>query len=90
MNAFTHPTGLPGSTIGISGMTGQTTNLSKEPGAVHAPPNEVTSRSIVDPLRRKDFATVWLSLHSTSLCKYCRMEARVPQLVGTRPAEIGT
>jgi hypothetical protein len=33
-----------------------------------ASPNEVTSRSIVDPLRRKDFATVWLSLHSTSLC----------------------
>jgi hypothetical protein len=33
-----------------------------------ASPNEVTSRSIVDPLRRKDFATVCLSLHSTSLC----------------------
>jgi leucyl-tRNA synthetase len=30
----------------------------------------VTSRSIVDPLRRKDFATVCLSLHSTSLCKF--------------------
>ena len=33
-----------------------------------ASPNKVTRRSIVDPLRRKDFATVWLSLHSTSLC----------------------
>src|SRR4029453_17116707 len=36
-----HPQGgLPGSTIGSSSMTGQTTNLSKRPGAVQRSPPE--------------------------------------------------
>jgi hypothetical protein len=33
-----------------------------------ASPNEVTSRSIVDPLRRKDFVCFVVSLHSMRLC----------------------
>jgi conjugative relaxase-like TrwC/TraI family protein len=59
-------------------LRGRDTDRQERDSRYRASPNEVTSRSIVDPLRRKDFATVWLSLHSTSLCSWQKGAADAP------------
>jgi hypothetical protein len=48
--------------------------FSDHPSGYRTSPNEVTSRFMVDPLRRKDLAYVWLSLHSTRPCSELRSE----------------